>query len=69
MVIRPQHRHHSVLTGGEDSLLHGEALLVVSAGDAADIALPLVADGVHVHRSADTLLVEDTHLLLIVNFK
>ena len=57
------------LTSGEDSLLHGESLLVVSARDAADIALPLVTDGVHLHRGADALLVEDADLLLIVNFK
>ena len=57
------------LTGGEDSLLHGETLLVVSAGDAADIALPLVTNGVHLHCGADALLVENADLLLIVNFK
>ena len=60
---------YSVLTGGEDSLLHGEALLVISTGDAANVAFPLITDGVHLHRGADALLVEDAHLLLIVNFK
>lgn len=29
-----------------DTLLHGETLLVVAAGDAEDVALELVADGV-----------------------
>lgn len=33
-------------TGVHDTLLHGEALLVVAAGDAEDVALELVADGV-----------------------
>lgn len=32
--------------GVEDTLLHGETLLVVSSGDAEDVALELVADGV-----------------------
>lgn len=34
-------------TGGlQDTLLHRETLLVVSTGDAEDVALPLVAEGV-----------------------
>jgi hypothetical protein len=32
--------------GAEDTLLHGETLLVVAAGDLEDVALPLVAEGV-----------------------
>lgn len=28
--------------GGNDTLLHGETLLVVTAGDAEDVALPLI---------------------------
>lgn len=32
--------------GGHDTLLHGETLLVVAAGDAEDVALELVAEGV-----------------------
>jgi hypothetical protein len=33
-------------TGMHDTLLHGEALLVVATGDAEDVALKLVADRV-----------------------
>lgn len=32
--------------GGQDTLLHGETLLVVATGDAEDVALELVAEGV-----------------------
>lgn len=32
--------------GEEDTLLHGETLLVVSTGDAEDVSLPLVSDPV-----------------------
>lgn len=35
-----------------DTLLHGETLLVVSTGDAEDVALELVADGVTRNLSA-----------------
>lgn len=38
--------------GVEDTLLHGETLLVVSSGDAEDVALELVADGVTGNLSA-----------------
>ena len=42
------------------TLLHGETLLVVPAGDAEDVALPLVAEGVTGDLLRDPLLVEDT---------
>ena len=45
--------------GEEDALLHGETLLVVSAGDAEDVALPLVAEGVSRDLLGDALVVED----------
>ena len=41
--------------GDHDALLHGETLLVVSAGDAEDVALELVADGVAGHFLAHLL--------------
>ena len=46
--------------GEEDALLHGEALLVVAAGNTEDVALPLVAEGVSRDLLGDTLVVEDT---------
>ena len=49
-------------TVGEDTLLHGEALLVVASGDPEDIALPLVAEGGSVDLHAHTLLIEGTNL-------
>jgi hypothetical protein len=51
----------------ENTLLHGETLLVVAAGDAEDISLKLVSNGVGGDLLRDTLLVEDTaevHLAL-----
>lgn len=41
--------------GVHDTLLHGETLLVVAAGDAEDVALELVADGVTRDLSAHLL--------------
>ena len=41
VAVREQQAH---TVGEEDTLLHGEALLVVAAGDAEDVALPLVTD-------------------------
>lgn len=49
-------------TVGEDTLLHGEALLVVASGDPEDVALPLVAEGGSVDLHAHTLLIEGTNL-------
>ena len=47
----------------EDALLHGEALLVVAAGDAKGISLPLVAQARRIHVLTHTLLVEWANLL------
>lgn len=38
--------------GGNDSLLHREALLVVATGDSEDVTLPLIAERVARHLSA-----------------
>ena len=46
--------------GEEDTLLHGETLLVVTSGDAENVALELVAEGVARDLSRDALVVEDT---------
>jgi hypothetical protein len=48
--------------GGENSLLHGEALLVVASGDAENVTLPLLAEGKGVNLHTHTLLVEGTNL-------
>ena len=47
---------------GEDSLLHGETLLVVSSGDSHHVALELVSEGVGLHLLAHALLVERSDL-------
>ena len=46
--------------GEEDTLLHGETLLVVAASNAEDVALPLIAEGVAGDLLGDPLVVEDT---------
>jgi len=45
--------------GEENSLLHGEALLVVATGDLQHVALPLVAEGVGLNLLSHALLVEN----------
>lgn len=50
----------------EDALLHGEALLVVAAGDAEDVALPFVADGVGGDFLSDALVEEDAEAALLI---
>jgi len=54
---------------GHDALLHGESLLVVASGDAEDVTLPLVTQGVGGDLGAHTLLVKWTNLVFIVDFK
>merc|ERR1719367_1922721 len=53
---------------GQDTLLHGETLLVVASSDAENISLELVPKGVGLNLLAHPLLVEGTHLQLIGNF-
>ena len=48
-----------------DTLLHREALLVVSAGDSEDVALELVANAVAGHFLAHAAVHEDAELALI----
>ena len=45
--------------GQEDTLLHRETLLVISAGDAEHIALPFVAEGVGRDLLRDFLVVDE----------
>jgi len=52
-------------TGGEeDTLLHGETLLVVASGDTENVALELVAESVDGDLSGDALVVKDATILL-----
>ena len=51
--------------GMHDALFHWEALLVVAAGDAKDVALPLVADTVPWHLLTHAAVHEDAEFALI----
>lgn len=51
-----------------DTLLHREALLVVSAGDSEDVAFEFVANGVSRNFVAHASIHEDTKLALIFDF-
>lgn len=46
--------------GKEDTLLHGETLLVVTAGNTENVTFPFVTEGVGGDFLSDPLLVEDT---------
>jgi hypothetical protein len=50
-----------------DTLLHGETLLVVAAGDLEDVALELVANGVARDFLTHAAVHEDAELALILN--
>jgi len=49
-------------------LLHGEALLVVTAGDLEDVALELLAHKRTIELSSHASVVKGTDILLFVNF-
>jgi hypothetical protein len=51
-----------------DALLHGEALLVITAGYLKDVAFELIADAVAGDLLAHALLHEDTEAAVIVDF-
>ncbi|KAI3481067.1 hypothetical protein L1887_56641 [Cichorium endivia] len=53
--------------GEEDTLLHGETLLVVTTADAEDVALPLVAERVDLDVLRHALLVEAANEALILD--
>jgi hypothetical protein len=44
----------------ENTLLHGETLLIVSTGNAKDVAFPFVTEGVTGDFLRDFLVIEDT---------
>lgn len=52
----------------QNTLLHWETLLVVTAGDLEDVTLELVTNGVALDFLAHTLVVENSNTLFIVNF-
>ena len=52
---------------GDNTLLHGKTLLVVAAGDADNVALPLIANGFGRDLSAHALLVEVAELALVLD--
>merc|ERR1719352_413359 len=60
-----QQKPHSAI--GQDTLLHGETLLVVASGDAEYISLELVTKGISIDLLAHPLLVKRAHLQLIGN--
>lgn len=60
---------HWILTVGEDALLHWEALFVVSASDAEDVALPFFTEMVSFDFSAHTLFVEHSQDMVIDHLK
>lgn len=51
-----------------DSLLHGEALLVVAPSDAEDVALEFISDGVAWDFLAHAAVHEDAEFAFIVDF-
>lgn len=53
--------------GEEDTLLHGETLLVVTTADAEDVTLPLLAEGVDLNVLRHALLVEASDKSLILD--
>jgi len=52
---------------GQDTLQHGETLLVVATGDLGAVSLELISQGVEAHLSGDPLVEERQKLLVIVD--
>ena len=50
---------------GQNTLLHGESLLVVSSGDSHDVTLELVSESFSVDLLTHPLLVKGPHLEII----
>jgi len=49
-----------ILTVGENTLLHRETLLVVSAGNPDDVTLPVVAEPIGFDFGTHTLFIENS---------
>merc|ERR1719461_1742015 len=54
---------------GEDTLFHGETLLVVSTGDTENVTSPFITKGGSIDLLAHTLLIEGTNLNFIVDLE
>jgi len=61
-----QKQAHTVVR--QNSLLHGETLLVESSSDTEDISLVLISQEITRHLLTDALIVEGTVLLLVIDF-
>jgi hypothetical protein len=53
----------------QDTLLHWETLLVVTTGDLEDVTLEFVTDRLTIDFLTNSLLVEDTQTVVIINLK
>lgn len=53
----------------EDTLFHGETLLVVSTGNFEDVAFPLVAQGIGLHFRSHAFFIENADLVLVHHFE
>ena len=51
---------------GQDALLHGETLLVVTAGNSEDVALPFVTQRIAFDLLAHAFVIEGTNFVFIV---
>lgn len=61
--------HASKLTICEDTLFHGETLLVIASRDAEDVSLPFLTKGICFYFMAHALLKENTQFLVIIKLK
>lgn len=52
---------------GEDALLHGKALLVVTTGNAENVSLPFVSNGIAFNLLAHAFVIKDAEFVFIVN--
>lgn len=57
------------LTICEDTLLHGETLLVIASRDAEDVSLPFFTKGICFYFMAHAPLKESTQFLVIIKLK
>ena len=53
---------------GQDSLLHGESLFVVSSSDLEDVSLELVSEVFSLNFLSHSLIVKDSDSFIVVNF-
>lgn len=53
------------LTCGQDTLLHGETLLVVATGNSQDVSFPLITKTVSFNFSSHAFFIEDANFTFI----